>query len=61
MKINLKVITLFGIILTSLNIHSLQGLNVLTITTDDPQGYVEWLTENQPVFQAVQDIFKNRY
>ena len=54
MKINLKIITLFGIIFTSMNIHSLQGLNVLTITTDDPQGYVEWLTENQPVFQAVQ-------
>ena len=35
-------------------VHSLQGLNVITITTDDPQGYVEWLTESQPVFQAAQ-------
>ena len=29
-------------------------MNVITITTDDPQGYVEWLTESQPVFQAAQ-------
>ena len=32
----------------------LQGLNVITITTDDPQDYVEWLTESQPIFQAAQ-------
>ena len=33
---------------------ALQGLNVITITTDDPQDYVEWLTESQPIFQAAQ-------
>jgi hypothetical protein len=38
----------------SLNAFALQGLNVITITTDDPQGYTKWLTESQPVFQAAQ-------
>ena len=33
---------------------ALQGLIVITITTDDPQDYVEWLTESQPIFQAAQ-------
>ena len=28
-----------------------QGLSVITITTDDPEDYVEWLTDNQPIFQ----------
>ena len=48
----IKNLSLLGIFFISLNVHSLQGLNVITITTDDPQGYVEWLTESQPVFQA---------
>ena len=50
----IKNLSLLGIFFISLNVHSLQGLNVITITTDDPQGYVEWLTESQPVFQAAQ-------
>ncbi len=50
----IKNLSLLGIFFVSLNVHSLQGLNVITITTDDPQGYVEWLTESQPVFQAAQ-------
>lgn len=50
----IKVLTFLGLFIASYNIYSLQGLNVITITTDDPQGYVEWLTESQPVFQAAQ-------
>ena len=50
----IKNLSLLGIFFISLNVHSLQGLTVITITTDDPQGYVEWLTESQPVFQAAQ-------
>ena len=50
----IKNLSLLGIFFISLNVQSLQGLNVITITTDDPQGYVEWLTESQPVFQAAQ-------
>ena len=50
----IKNLSLLGIFFISLNVYSLQGLNVITITTDDPQGYVEWLTESQPVFQAAQ-------
>ena len=50
----IKNLSLLGTFFISLNVHSLQGLNVITITTDDPQGYVEWLTESQPVFQAAQ-------
>ena len=50
----IKKLSLLGTFFISLNVHSLQGLNVITITTDDPQGYVEWLTESQPVFQAAQ-------
>ena len=50
----IKNLSLLGIFFISLNVHSIQGLNVITITTDDPQGYVEWLTESQPVFQAAQ-------
>ena len=49
-----KLFTLFTGILLSSSIFALQGLNVITITTDDPQGYVEWLAESQPVFQAAQ-------
>ena len=45
----IKNLSLLGIFFISLNVHSLQGLNVITITTDDPQWYVEWLTEIQPV------------
>tara|TARA_B100000886_G_scaffold164204_1_gene111961 strand:- start:679 stop:1401 length:723 start_codon:yes stop_codon:yes gene_type:complete len=33
------------------SIFSMQGLSVITITTDDPEGYVEWLTSNSSVFQ----------
>jgi hypothetical protein len=40
--------------LFSSSIFALQGLNVITITTDDPQGYVKWLTDAQPVFQEAQ-------
>ena len=50
----IKNLSLLCIFFISLNVQSLQGLNVITITTDDPQGYVEWLTESQPVFQAAQ-------
>ena len=50
-----KLFTLFTGILLSSSIFALQGLNVITITTDDPQGYVEWLSESQrSVFQAAQ-------
>ena len=54
MKILLKTLALLSLLLTSASAYSLQGLNVITITTDDPQDYVEWLAESQPVFQAAQ-------
>tara|TARA_B100000214_G_scaffold84129_1_gene57304 strand:- start:399 stop:1112 length:714 start_codon:yes stop_codon:yes gene_type:complete len=54
MKKITKTIGLFMGLFLSSSIFALQGLNVITITTDDPQGYVEWLTESQPVFQAAQ-------
>ena len=54
MKKITKTIALFMGLFLSSSIFALQGLNVITITTDDPQGYVEWLTESQPVFQAAQ-------
>ena len=50
----LKKFTLLAVLLSSSSIFALQGLNVITITTDDPQGYVEWLSESQPVFQEAQ-------
>ena len=54
MKKITKTIGLFMGLFLSSSIFALQGLNVITITTDDPQGYVEWLSESQPVFQAAQ-------
>ena len=54
MKKITKTIALFMGLFLSSSIFALQGLNVITITTDDPQGYVEWLSESQPVFQAAQ-------
>ena len=54
MKTIMKIITLFAMIIGSSSIFALQGLNVITITTDEPEGYVKWLTESQPVFQAAQ-------
>ena len=50
----IKIVTLLSGFLLSSSIFALQGLNVITITTDDPQDYVEWLAESQPVFQAAQ-------
>ena len=52
-KIN-KIIAFFTLLITTSSAYALQGLNVITITTDDPQGYMKWLTESQPVFQAAQ-------
>jgi len=54
MKNVLTKLALMGAFFTSTSIFALQGLNVITITTDDPQDYVEWLTESQAVFQAAQ-------
>ena len=54
MKTITKKIAFLTLLLSSTGIFAAQGLNVITITTDDPQGYVEWLTESQPVFQAAQ-------
>jgi hypothetical protein len=54
MKSLFKALTLLGFVLASSNTFSLQGLNVITITTDDPQGYVKWLSDSQPIFQAAQ-------
>ena len=54
MKILLKTLALLSLLLTSASAYSLQGLNVITITTDDPQGYVKWLTDAQPIFQKAQ-------
>ena len=54
MKTITKKIAFLSLLLSSAGIFAAQGLNVITITTDDPQGYVEWLTESQPVFQAAQ-------
>ena len=50
MKILLKNFTLLTLLIGSSSTYAIQGLNVITITTDDPQGYVEWLSESQPVF-----------
>ena len=46
MKILLKNFTLLTLLIGSSSIYAIQGLNVITITTDDPQGYVEWLSES---------------
>ena len=46
-----KKIFITGSLFISTNVFSMQGLSVITITTDDPEGYVEWLTENTYVFQ----------
>ncbi len=50
----MKILSIITFLLISTSAYALQGLNVITITTDDPQGYVEWLTESQPVFQKAQ-------
>ena len=34
----------------SLTINAEGGLSVITINTDDAEGYVAWLRENTPVF-----------
>jgi hypothetical protein len=54
MKKYIAKLTLLGVFFISTSVFALQGLNVITITTDDPQDYVEWLTESQAVFQAAQ-------
>ena len=54
MKLIIKTISLFVGLLISSSVFALQGLNVITITTDDPQGYVKWLTDAQPIFQKAQ-------
>ena len=54
MKTIIKIIAFFTLLITTSSAYALQGLNVITITTDDPQGYMKWLTESQPVFQAAQ-------
>ena len=54
MKKLTKTIAFFIGLFLSSSIFALQGLNVITITTDDPQGYVKWLTDAQPVFQKAQ-------
>ncbi len=54
MKNLIKKITAISLLLASTVTFAAQGLNVITITTDDPQGYVKWLTDSQPVFQAAQ-------
>ena len=46
-----KKIFITGSLFISTNVFSMQGLSVITITTDDAEGYVEWLTENTYVFQ----------
>jgi hypothetical protein len=48
-----KLILTFALVASS-GLYALQGLNVITITTDDPVGYLKWLTESQPVFQEAQ-------
>ena len=50
----IKKITAISLLLASSVAFAAQGLNVITLTTDDPQGYIKWLTESQPVFQAAQ-------
>tara|TARA_X000001036_G_scaffold352834_1_gene334079 strand:- start:370 stop:1095 length:726 start_codon:yes stop_codon:yes gene_type:complete len=54
MKSISKLLSLISILLVSSSVYALQGLNVITITTDNPQDYVEWLTASQPVFQEAQ-------
>ena len=54
MKKILKKFTLLTLLLSSSGVFALQGLNVITITTDDPEGYLKWLTESHPVFQEAQ-------
>ena len=51
MKNLLKKVSLSSLLVISTSIFSMQGLSVITITTDDPEGYVEWLTQNSSVFQ----------
>ena len=50
----IKNVTAISLFFASSAIFAAQGLSVITITTDDPQGYMKWLTESQPVFQAAQ-------
>jgi hypothetical protein len=45
MKKLLKKICVSCFLLMSSSVFSMQGLSVITITTDDPEGYVEWLTK----------------
>ena len=47
----IKKILITASLFLSGSIFSMQGLSVITITTDDPEGYVEWLTTNSSVFQ----------
>ena len=51
MKNLLKKVSISSLLVISTSIFSMQGLSVITITTDDPEGYVEWLTKNSSVFQ----------
>jgi len=51
MKNLLKKVSISSLLVISTSIFSMQGLSVITITTDDPEGYVEWLTQNSSVFQ----------
>ena len=51
MKNLLKKVSISTLLVISTSIFSMQGLSVITITTDDPEGYVEWLTKNSSVFQ----------
>ena len=54
MKKIIKNFTFLALLFSSASVFALQGLNVITITTDDPQEYVEWLTESQSVFHEAQ-------
>ena len=54
MNNKIKKLILTFVLVASSGLYALQGLNVITITTDDPVGYLKWLTESQPVFQEAQ-------
>jgi uncharacterized membrane protein (Fun14 family) len=45
MKKITKTTALFVGIFLSSSIFAMQGLSVITITTDEPEDYVEWLTK----------------
>ena len=47
----IKLLSSFTFLLFGTFALANQGLSVITITTDDPEDYVEWLTDNQPIFQ----------